>query len=271
MTTTGLGNTDLCRKFELFGEPNAWQKSVCNHGQYGPVRKSMKEGVVTATSNTASDSLQTIDPMNPQGKATKKACCRCCKRRKAQNSTNSKHDDNHFVSVPFRKYVTDNHHSPIDGDDYLGLRVEVLSNYYEKKLPILHKFTIMWELLLIACSIIAFFIAAFGFSQWSAMGAVAAGFILSWRSFTQSNKTLAMYSSTLEQVNKMTMMYESLTPIEKTTSASIRKLVDTCEDIFQAEWEAWSSTTMKLETLKNENKDASGNNQMNPEKQKKKL
>jgi len=143
----------------------------------------------------------------------------------------------------------DDHHSPLDPEDYIRWRLKPMSDFYQKRIPKYNRQNVAIESILLAGAVISAVISAFEYAQWCALVSALLALFMSWRSFHQADKKLVRYANTLEKINVINSWWESLDSIEKSNADNIQQLVDNSEEILSSEWEAWSSAATKTKKM----------------------
>jgi len=143
----------------------------------------------------------------------------------------------------------DDHHSPVTAERYISLRVIPMWDFYQRRMPRYNKRRIIFEAMLVSAAIASTFMAAFGFTNWTAIVASFAGVMTAWASFMSSDKKLTRYTSTVQKVDRFLNHWNQLPQIEKLMVSNIHNLVDGCEDAFKWEYNTWSSVGMAKQAL----------------------
>jgi len=218
--SASTGTTKVNTEIDLFGHPKAFQKDVCIHGQYDDHEKScMFPGLISFMPKwLASTKLVTGLVFTRQG------------REKRPNPL-------------------DDHHTPLDPEQYIQFRVKPAILFYQNRLPLYYKKLMLLETLMLAGQVTGMLLSAFGLEVWTTVVTAGVVMVTSWRSFSQTDKKLTRYSNTVEKANVIIPWWEQLDAIEKSSAATIGQLVDTCEEIFRSEWDTWTNTSMRLQKM----------------------
>lgn len=213
-----VGGTTVNKDLDVFGDAKDGQKKLCIHGQYEDKKPRMlgRFGRLRKWLNFC-DSAKT--------KVTK--------------------------IIPGRRNPDekDDHHSPLDPDDYIRFRVNPVVKFYQSRLPRYYRQLQLVEAAMVIGQVVSVLMAAFHLASWTSIAATGVATLTALRAFNQTEKKLQRYSNTVEKVNIVLPWWEQLNPIEKSNSNYIEKLVDTCEEIFRSECESWSRTSRRLSKM----------------------
>merc|ERR1712232_880350 len=206
-------------EMDLFGHPKAFQMDVCIHGQYDD-------------HDTTCQFPGLIGYM-PKWLARTKLVTGLITTRQGRAS----------------HHPLDDHHTPLDPEQYIQFRVKPAILFYQARLPLYYKKLMLLETLMLAGQVTGMLLSGFGLANWTNLVTAGVVTVTAWRSFSQTDKKLTRYSNTVEKANVIIPWWEQLDAIEKSNSAMIGKLVDDCEQIFQTEWSTWTTTSMRLRQM----------------------
>jgi len=217
--SASTGTTKVNTEMDLFGRPRAFQKDVCVHGQYDDHEKTCQ--------------FPGLIGILPKWVASMRVVKGLVTTRQGRS--------NH--------HEYDDHHTPLDPEQYIQFRVKPAILFYQSRLPLYYKKLMLLETLMLAGQVTAMLLSAFGLARWTTMVTAGVVTVTAWRSFSQTDKKLTRYSNAVEKANVIIPWWEQLDAIEKSNSAMIGQLVDTCEDVFRSEWDTWTNTSMRLQKM----------------------
>jgi len=250
--TTGMSRTALNSDFKIIevGRGDYVQErfsSVYKHGQYAdppPLAPSFWKRCCPCCSRAPRATLghysRSITP-------PRRSCGCCCRR-----STQIMAADDRLVKeteVELDSDLFDDHHSPLEPDQYLTFRVKPVIDFYTRRMSPYYWLYLLWEILLLLGSVATMLMSAFDLASWSAAVTAATNVIMAWRSFHSTDNKLTRYSNTIEKVRTVESWWRQLNKVQKCSATSIQNLVELCEEAFRAELDGWSSTSSKLSRM----------------------
>jgi hypothetical protein len=142
-----------------------------------------------------------------------------------------------------------NHHSPLGPQMYLSFRVEPIVKFYQARLP--HYWTIHsgCQVLAVVGSIVATLLGFLGLAGYTAIVAAVSSATTAFAAFHSTEKKLSRYSTTIDTIHKIRIWWDSLTDVQRVDQRLVDKLVQSCEDAFQNERQAWLSTNMASKNM----------------------
>jgi len=244
--SAAVGSTSLYATLDIFGEPKTWEKSLCRHGQYRVTAEPTGMGECCgyrigrgfSLKNTYKD--QWVHMYSPYNSSIPFGWC-CTKTSRIR---------------PDQEDPDDDHHGPLDPDDYIALRVKPLIYFYQQRIPLYHRRYQLWEFIVVGGSMAGTLLSAFDLAPYTSMITAVTGVIVAWRSYNATEAKLQRYNSTVEKINTVLPWWRYLTQIEKSTADNIQQLVDDCEQIFSGEWDTWCTTSMKLQKMAKKTQDS---------------
>jgi len=163
------------------------------------------------------------------------------------------------------RQMEDDHHSPINANEYLDLRVRPVVKFYQKRLPRYYfsRTTIQYALLFgtFSSTILAFL----EISSWSVIPSATATALSAWKEFSGTDKKLSRYAGTISKLNRLIIWWEQLSDVEKASSTNLQGLILSCEEVLERERESWLSTSMATKMLT----EAAGGDEKGTSKEKK--
>ena len=145
----------------------------------------------------------------------------------------------------------DDHHTPCTAPAYLEMRVQPLVQYYQSKLPLYYRRRTTSEVLLLLISLAGTLFTFLKIDQWTGVASAVGAAITAWSAFSDTRSKLTRYSNTVEKIKSVMLWWDSLTTVAQANAGNISELVTRCEDLFEREREAWSSTSMIDSTVGN--------------------
>jgi hypothetical protein len=253
--SAAVGSTSLYATLDIFGDPNPEQRRLCRHGQFqvwglnpgmgsccgaNPVwitKLIPYFGGGFALDNTYQDQARHIN--SRYNTAIPFGWC-CTKSSRTAPDPDDPDDD---------------HHSALDPEDYIDLRVKPLTYFYQKRIPSYHVRYQLWEFIIVGGSLVGTLLSAFNYAAYTSMITACTGIVVAWRSYNATEAKLQRYNNTVEKINTVLPWWRQLTQIEKSTPGNIQRLVDECEEIFRGEWDTWCTTSMKLQKMAKKTQD----------------
>ena len=74
------------------------------------------------------------------------------------------------------------------------------------------------------------------------------GCITAYAEFHGTEKKLMRFSDSINSIDSILLWWRTLTDVEKASMKNIDELIDSCENIFMSERQAWVSSSMKSNT-----------------------
>lgn len=149
--------------------------------------------------------------------------------------------------------LEDDHHTPLTPEQYLRLRVHPLVGFYQERLPVYSQIRWLHEILRIAGTLGGTLLAFVGYAHWSAVGAAIVTATMAYSKFHATETKIMRYSNVVAAIHAITLWWMAMTPVERGIVSNIDFLVESCENAFQGERQAWVSTKMNMKLLANEN------------------
>lgn len=139
----------------------------------------------------------------------------------------------------------DDHHSPVDPNDYIRLRLYPMMNFYRNRLPRYSRSREVYSLVLLLGSSTGAVLAFVGFaSQVAIITAVTSG-ITAWTEFVSTTRKTSRYNASIVAIENHVLWWDSLSLVEKASWANVESLTHTGETIINAERNSWMSAPKK--------------------------
>jgi len=139
----------------------------------------------------------------------------------------------------------DDHHSPVQPQRYIELRVKPTIRFYQDRIPQYARAGYVFKgvvlLLGVAASVLANMRVSLGVNIVTSLGAV----ITSWNEFADSFRKVERYSRTVVSLEKLLAWWDSLSGVEKVSRQNISQLILASESIIAEEQLAWYSASQK--------------------------
>lgn len=102
----------------------------------------------------------------------------------------------------------------------------------------------MFEVLLLSALLAGTLLAFLRQGAYAACASAVTAVVTAYNKFSAPDKKLQRYSDAIAGIRSVLRWWRSLTDVEQASVANINDLVMTCEELFQAERQAWVSTAM---------------------------
>mmetsp|Transcript_6364 Transcript_6364/g.15346 ORF Transcript_6364/g.15346 Transcript_6364/m.15346 type:complete len:1312 (-) Transcript_6364:168-4103(-) len=135
----------------------------------------------------------------------------------------------------------DNHHSPVDPDNYIRWRLMPAVHYYHLQIPVYAWRRRMFQALIMLSSIGVACLAALQYAEWTAIVSSCSVALAAWQEFVGYAKKLERYSSVAAALENHLTWWQSLRPTDKLNSQLQGLLVQNTEDLLTSEYSAWMS------------------------------
>eukprot|EP00937_MAST-01D_sp_MAST-1D-sp2_P004274 g4274.t1 len=140
----------------------------------------------------------------------------------------------------------DDHQSPVRPAQYVQLRLLVVREKYQSKIPRCCWWRRVWEVVLTACTIASATLSYAGSTaQWVAVSTAIATAVTSWVSYDDLARRIERYSNAVRAVDDLIWWWKSLDDAERANTLYISKLIETGEAILAAERLAWIAAAKK--------------------------
>ena len=143
----------------------------------------------------------------------------------------------------------DTHHSPLEADAYVTLRLDHFIRFYQQRLPHNYRNRTIVHMLLVLGTLVNALLAFIGMLPWVALVTVTSSGVTSWSEFTSSVNKLERYSSGITSLKNLKMYWEILDQTSLSNTQSIDHLVRMTEDIIIGESRAWLATSQTAKSL----------------------
>ena len=155
-------------------------------------------------------------------------------------------------------HTQDDHYSPLKAADYLKFRIEPTYRFYQRELPKYYRSRAISEALLLASIFTGTVLSFFKLSEWAALATSFSAATAAWKAFSETDKKLGRYSSTVEKLAAAVLWWRQLSDVEQASLGKVNGLISTCEGILEREREAWLSTSVasKLDESAADSKEA---------------
>merc|ERR1712196_677987 len=87
------------------------------------------------------------------------------------------------TAAPNKDVTRDDHHSPLDPDDYIRWRVKLVGEFYQHRIPKYHQNNNIIECVLLVGAVVSAGMASFDLATWCAFVSAILALVMSWRSF----------------------------------------------------------------------------------------
>ena len=169
-----------------------------------------------------------------------------------------------FIASPEQhvKPIIDDYHSPMDANQYLALRLEPMIRRYQSRItPYYTSKTTVAIFLMLATGASAL-MASLGLTVWIAIISICASSVTSWSEFSGVQKKLNRYSSAITKLRDVRLWWETLSPVEQSSSKHVTQLLVMTEDVIMANVSAWLATSMAAKSLSKAAAAAKGDNEV---------
>jgi len=162
------------------------------------------------------------------------------------------------AKVLFKDDLRDDFFSPCHPSAYLKHRVKVVSEFYQKRLPVYSRIKTVNSTILLIGNFSGVLLALLDISSWVAIFTAAVGVLTAWNEFHGTASKITRYSDVLTQIDSTMLWWSMLTPVDQSNMSIISELIDRCESAFRDERQAWVS--MNIDADKKGKKDKNSEN-----------
>jgi hypothetical protein len=148
------------------------------------------------------------------------------------------------IGISQDRQLLDDHHSPLQPNEYLVHRVDKMFKFYQGRLPHYYKIHKACEVILLVGTITMTLTAFLDHAEWAAVVAAMTGAVTAWRAFHGTDKKMTRYSDTIGQLSSIVLWWVHLTEVDKASMANISHLVESCEHVFEAERRGWMALSI---------------------------
>jgi len=135
----------------------------------------------------------------------------------------------------------DDHHSPVNPDNYIRLRLYPVMSFYRDRLPRYTRAREVYSLLLLLGSSLGAVLAFVGYaSQVAIITAVTSG-ITAWTEFVSTARKISRYNASIVAIENHCLWWDSLSLVEKASPINVQALTHIGESIINAERSSWMS------------------------------
>jgi len=169
----------------------------------------------------------------------------------------------------------DNHHSPATSFDYIRFRIMSEKRFYEKRIPRYAWRRKAFQLVALAMSLTAAFLAAMAWHRWTTILTIIGGSCAAWQEFTGLSKKLERYSTVASSLDSILMWWQTLPTVDQSIVHHVEALVERTESLLGTEHAAWLSDAQQIHRLnvasqekqRNETRNAKADRESNRELQ----
>ncbi|CAE6935767.1 PUB2 [Symbiodinium sp. KB8] len=119
----------------------------------------------------------------------------------------------------------DDHHSPVNADEYIRWRLQTMRRFYEQRLPAYAKYHRFIFALTLLGSMGSSIFAYISLNSWVVVAASLSTSASSWMEFSNVLQNIQRYSDTIQELKKLEAWWESLAPMEKASKENLNLLV----------------------------------------------
>jgi len=145
--------------------------------------------------------------------------------------------------------ITDDHHSPLTPALYLQLRVKPQLTFYQQRLPVYARARAVFEAVLVSASVAGSLLAFLQVSEWAVIASSVTAAVTAYQKFQNSEQKLTRFSGVIAGVDSLRLWWNALTDVEQAMPTNIASLVQTCEELFAGERQAWVTTAISTAML----------------------
>lgn len=176
--------------------------------------------------------------------------CTCCRRserraqtvKKGKMSSKFRHGQYRFSRrMPEKTAEMDNFHSPAHTREYIRFRLVPQMQFYQKRIPRYAIYRRLFQVLLLAASIINALLAAMSQPTWTAIVSSVSGAFAAWQEFSSIAKKLERYSTAANNLSNILLWWQALQEVDQSNVNKIEFLVDQTEGLLGGERAAWLS------------------------------
>jgi len=138
----------------------------------------------------------------------------------------------------------DDHHSPLEPQDYLKYRVYVLLQYFRHCIPQYSKWYTSLEILLILGQLVGVVLGFLGKGSWTGIVASTAAAITAWSVARGFQKKRERTASAVETLDSLLQWWNFLQLFDRCNVENVNRLVNMCEAVFERQRDSWVSTAV---------------------------
>lgn len=170
-------------------------------------------------------------------------------------SLQCKHGQHPPPRVTFKRKSTaddvpglDDHHSPVQPNEYIKIRLDRESEFYKSRVPFYGRVSNICQAVIVLSSIFQSCLAFFAISSWAALISAFAAAVTAWISYSSVRDKLERYSNTINALEDIKIWWEALPQAEQQTVQNVDNLIGTVEDILRTERSAWYAAMIDVKT-----------------------
>lgn len=129
---------------------------------------------------------------------------------------------------------------------YVKMRLLVMRELYQLKIPRCYAWRRFWELILTCCTVASATLSYLdSTSHYVAVSSSVAAAVTSWLSHVELSRRIERYSNTVRSINDLVWWWESFDDVERANAMNITKLIETGESVLATERLTWIAAARK--------------------------
>ena len=142
--------------------------------------------------------------------------------------------------------IINDHQSPVPPALYVKMRLLVMRELYQLKIPRCYAWRRFWELVLTCCTVASATLSYLdSTSHYVAVSSSVAAAVTSWLSHVELSRRIERYSNTVRSINDLLWWWESIDDVERANTMNITKLIETGESVLATERLTWIAAARK--------------------------
>ena len=118
--------------------------------------------------------------------------------------------------------------------------------HYQRKIPLFYNWRRFWELVLAACTVASATLSFLsGLTAYVVVATSLAAGVTSWNAHDDISKRIARYTNAVRSIERLEWWWKSLDDIERASPVNISRLVESGEEMINAERLAWLTAFKK--------------------------
>jgi len=138
----------------------------------------------------------------------------------------------------------DDHHSPVEPQDYLKYRVYILLQVFRHRNPKYGRWHTGLETLLILGQMVGVILGVFGKGSWTGIVASVSATITAWSAARNFKKKRERTASAVETLDSLLLWWRVLQFFDRSNVENVNQLVNMCEAVFERQRDAWVATSV---------------------------
>merc|ERR1719277_2479650 len=161
----------------------------------------------------------------------------------------------HFQNSGMLAEGSDDFHSPVQPGQYIPLRIESAIAFYQKRIPVYGAFGRNLKIFVLMLGLCSALLAHFEYAEQVALVAALNTIMTSWMEFSDYFNKIERYTSTVISLRKLLDWWDSMSEVEKASSATVSRMIQLSESIISEELSSWTAVSETQSRDKGKGKD----------------